>query len=51
MTRTSFFLGLKGLGFRESDARRALDTATSEDGASEPWTAETLLRKTLAVLT
>jgi hypothetical protein len=45
------FLGLTGLGFRESDARRAIDTATAGAGASEQWTAETLLRKTLALLT
>jgi 5-methylcytosine-specific restriction endonuclease McrA len=49
--RQKVFLGLKGLGFRESDARRALEAATSEAGTSEPWTAETLLRKTLAALT
>jgi hypothetical protein len=45
------FLGLKGLGFRESDARRAIESATSGDGTTEPWTAESLLRRTLALLT
>ena len=45
------FLGLKGLGFRESHARRAIEVATSGDGATATWTAETLLRKTLALLT
>jgi hypothetical protein len=45
------FLGLKGLGFRESDARRAVETATSGEGATATWTAENLLRKTLALLT
>jgi hypothetical protein len=49
--RQKVLLGLKGLGFRESYARRALETATSGDGAMAPWTAETLLRKTLALLT
>jgi hypothetical protein len=49
--RQKVFLGLKGLGFRESDARRAIETATSGDGAAAAWTAETLLRKTLALLT
>jgi hypothetical protein len=45
------FLGLKGLGFRESDARRAIETAISGDGTTAAWTAESLLRKTLALLT
>jgi hypothetical protein len=49
--RQKVFLGLKGLGFRESDARRAIETATSGAGVGEPWTTETLLRKTLALLT
>jgi hypothetical protein len=49
--RQKVFLGLKGLGFRESDARRAIETATTGDGATPPWTAETLLRKTIALLT
>jgi hypothetical protein len=49
--RQKVFLGLKGLGFRESDARRAIETATSGDGAAAAWSAETLLRKTLALLT
>jgi 5-methylcytosine-specific restriction endonuclease McrA len=49
--RQKVFLGLKGLGFRESDARRAIETATSGDGATVTWTAENLLRKALALLT
>jgi hypothetical protein len=49
--RQKVFLGLKGLGFRESDARRALETVAGRDGASAPLTAEALLRQALAVLT
>jgi len=44
------FLGLKGLGFRETDARKALD-AVAHGGESGPVTAEALLRRALAVLT
>jgi hypothetical protein len=49
--RQKVFLGLKGLGFRESDARRALETVTARAGTSSPPTAEGLLRQALAVLT
>jgi hypothetical protein len=49
--RQKVFLGLKGLGFRESDARRAIDRVDASAGADEPITAESLLRKTLAMLT
>ena len=49
--RQKVFLELKGLGFRESDARRALETVTARTGTSSPLTAEGLLRKALAVLT
>jgi hypothetical protein len=49
--RQKVFLGLKGRGFRESDARKALEVAVSQASASEPATAETLLRRALAILT
>jgi hypothetical protein len=49
--RQKVFLGLKGLGFRESDARRALDTVLANPGAPGALTAEALLRQVLAVLT
>jgi hypothetical protein len=49
--RQKVFLGLKGLGFRESDARRALETVVGRDGATGQLTAEALLRQALAVLT
>jgi hypothetical protein len=47
--RQKVFLGLKGLGFRESEARRALESVVA--GASGALTAEALLRQALAVLT
>jgi 5-methylcytosine-specific restriction endonuclease McrA len=47
--RQKVFLGLKGLGFRESDARRALESAAAS--TSGALTAEALLRQALAVLT
>jgi hypothetical protein len=49
--RQKVFLGLKGLGFRESDARKALERVVAREGASAPLTAEALLREALAVLT
>jgi hypothetical protein len=49
--RQKVFLGLKGLGFRESDARRAIETVVAETAAPVPMTAEMLLRKTLSALT
>jgi hypothetical protein len=49
--RQKVFLGLKGLGFRESDARKALETVVARDGAPSSLTAEALLRQALAVLT
>jgi hypothetical protein len=49
--RQKVFLGLKGLGFRESDARKALEIAVSQASTSEPATAEILLRRALAILT
>jgi hypothetical protein len=49
--RQKVFVGLKGLGFRESDARRALETVTAQAGTSFELTAEMLLRQALAVLT
>jgi hypothetical protein len=49
--RQKVFLGLKGLGFRESDARKALEMVVAREGASRPLTAETLLREALAALT
>jgi len=46
--RQKVFLGLKGPGFRESDARRALEMVVARAGASEPLTAEARLRQSLA---
>jgi hypothetical protein len=48
--RQKVFLGLKGLGFRESDARRALEAAVERAGGSGQLTAEALLRQALSVL-
>jgi hypothetical protein len=47
--RQKVFLGLKSLGFRESDARKALESIVAQSSA--PLTAEALLRQALAVLT
>jgi Holliday junction resolvasome RuvABC DNA-binding subunit len=49
--RQKVFLGLKGLGFREKDARRAIETVDASAEGGELMTAETLLRKALAALT
>jgi Holliday junction resolvasome RuvABC DNA-binding subunit len=44
------FRGLRGLGFRETDARKAIEAVVAA-GKAEPLTAETLLRQALLVLT
>jgi hypothetical protein len=49
--RQKVFLGLKGLGFRESDARKALEAVVARAGGSGQLTAEALLRQALSVLT
>ena len=49
--RQKVFLGLKGLGFRETDARRAIEAVVARANGLEPMTAEQLLRQALAVLT
>ena len=48
--RQKVFLGLKGLGFRETDARRAIESVVAGAGG-EQMTTETLLRQALGVLT
>ncbi|HWO09123.1 MAG TPA: hypothetical protein VNN80_06575 [Polyangiaceae bacterium] len=45
------FLGLRGLGYKETEAKRALARAFAEhdSSAAAPWT-EALLKRTLALL-
>ena len=49
--RQKVFLGLKGLGFRETDARRAIEAVAASGEGLQSMTTEALLRRTLAVLT
>jgi Holliday junction resolvasome RuvABC DNA-binding subunit len=49
--RQKVFRGLRGLGFRETDARKAIEAVVARAGNAEALTAETLLRQALAVLT
>ncbi|HWO08854.1 MAG TPA: hypothetical protein VNN80_05220, partial [Polyangiaceae bacterium] len=49
------FLGLRGLGYKETEAKRALARAFAEHepenpGGAEPMTAATLLKRTLVLL-